>query len=699
MTIHRITPNWSGLIAAFCTALCASAQAENVDDDLATAFGDAQTVSIATGSQKSLRLVPAVASVITAGDIKAMGATDLDQVLETVAGVHVARMAGMYSPAYVIRGVYVDQNPQVLLLQNGVPLTTLFVGNKGTIWDGYPLQHIARIEIIRGPGSALYGADAYSGVINIITKTAADTPGTEFGVGTGSFATRDTWLQHGSTWGPFELATYLRFGTTDGSKETISSDAASALDRVFGTHASLAPGAVNKNYNAVDGNLDLAHGNWRLRGGYKLRDDAGTGAGIASALDPVGKSKSERITADVSWADKQLTQNWGLGANLSFLQYKQRIPVNLRLFPPGIRFPTGLFPDGMIGHPDTSERQFRLSGFATYKGFDGHNIRLGLGHDDLNLYQTATFKNSIPNAAGVPVLQGPVADYSVISPFLLPQRRKLDYVYIQDEWQFAPDWALTAGVRHDKFSDVGSTTNPRLALVWQVSYDLVAKLLYGQAFRAPAFVETSGLNNPTNHGNPDIRPETIKTMEAVLSWKANKDTQFKLNLFRFNMNDIIRPVPNAIIGTGATYQNVGSQTGSGMETELAWQASQQLRMLANYSYQHNIDNATHFDAGYAPHHHLFARADWRFGRDWLLSPQFNWVAGRKRALGDNRPPIADYKTLDLALRTMAAKWELTGTVHNLFNADAREPSLAPGSIPNDLPLERRAFYLQASYQF
>jgi iron complex outermembrane receptor protein len=680
------------------TAIKAQA-AENVDDDLAAAFGDAQTVSIATGNQKSLRLAPAVATVITAADIKAMGATDLDQVLETVPGLHVARLAATYTPIWVIRGIYADQNSQVLLLQNGIPMTTLFLGSKGQLWGGYPLQHITRIEIIRGPGSALYGADAYSGVINIITKTATETKGTEFGVGVGAFATHDASLQHGSTWGPFEIAAYLRVGSTDGSKETITADAASGLDRAFGSHASLTPGPLNKGYDAVDGNLELAYGNWRLHGGYKLRNDLGTGAGIAQALDPLGKLKSERITTDLSWAEKQLTQNWGMGATLSYMHYDQRIPVNLRLYPPGIRFPTGPFPDGMISHPDTSERQWRLSAFAAYKGFQGHAIRFGIGHDDLDLYYTATFKNWIPNATGVPVLQGPVANYSVISPFLLPQRRKVDYVYVQDEWQLAPDWNLTAGVRRDRYSDVGNTTNPRLALVWQVSYNWVAKLLYGQAFRAPALNETAALNNPTARGNPNIRPETIKTLEAMLGWQASKDLQLKLNLFRFRMNEIIRPVSNAVPGTGSTITNIGSQDGSGLETELTWQASGQLRVLANYSYQHNIDKATKVDAGYAPHHHLFARADWRFAHDWLLSPQLNWVADRKRAFGDKRPPVADYKTVDLTLHTTLEKWDLSGTIRNLFNADAREPSLAPGSIPDDLPLERRSFYLQAGYRF
>lgn len=677
------------------------ALAQNSDEDeLALVYGDKSTISIATGNQQSLRRAPAVATVITAEDIAAIGATDLDQVLETVPGMHVARSPLSYEPLYVVRGIYSASNPQILMLKNGVPMTTMFTGSRGAAWAGYPVEHIARIEIIRGPGSALYGADAYSGVINIITKTAADTPGTQVGVRAGSFKTRDAWIQHGGQLGAVDVAAYLRVGSTDGIKEIVTEDAQTARDARFGTQASLAPGPVNTGYDAVDGNLDFAYDKWRLRAGYKLRDDIGTGAGIAAALDPVGKVKSERITTDLSWTDPHLTKGWSAGLTASFLQYKQRIPTDLRLFPPGALLPTGLFPDGMIGHPDTSERQLRFSAFAIYSGFAGHNLRFGAGHDDLNLYETVTIKNYVFNPLGIPVPAGPVADYSVIQPFMLPQRRKVDYLYIQDEWNLAKDWTVTAGVRHDRYSDFGGTTNPRLAIVWDASFDLTAKLLYGRAFRAPSFNEQYGINNPVNRGNPSLRPETINTLELAFAWQANQDMQVNFNLFKYGMRDIISAIPNPAPAPGTTYNNAGSQDGSGAEMELVWDASRNLRISGNYSYQRSTDRVTGQDAGYAPHHHVYARADWRIAPGWMLSPQVNHVAGRKRTAGDNRPQVSDYTTFDLVLRTAnrgKRQWDFSASIRNLFNADVREPS-APGTIPNDVPMAPRALYLQAVYR-
>lgn len=675
--------------------------AQTDEEDLAMVYGDKSTISIATGNQQSLRRAPAVATVITAQDIAAMGATDLDEVLETVPGLHVSRTNTYTTGLYVIRGIFAQNNPQTLMLLNGIPVTTMLVGNKGNIWSGYPLEHIARIEIIRGPGSALYGADAYSGVINIITKNAADIPGTQVGLRAGSFNTRDAWVQHGGKMGAADVAFYLRAGRTDGFNKIIEADAQTRNDRLFSTHASLAPGPLNTGYDAIDGNLDIGYGKWRWRAGYKLRDDVGTGAGVASALDPVGKEKTARITSDLSWNDPQFAKDWSVGATASYMNYQQRMPTALQLLPPGAVLPAGAFPNGMVGAPETAERQFRLSAFAVYSGFDGHNWRFGAGHDDLNMYETSELRNFNYTTSGVPIPLSAVTDFSNTTPFILPQRRKVDYLYAQDEWNFAKDWTLTAGVRHDHYSDSGNTTNPRLALVWDAQLDVTAKLLYGRAFRAPAFVELYSINNPVSQGNPRLHPETIDTLEAAVSWQASKDVLVNLSVFRYAMQNIIRLVSQSTPGTGSVYQNTGDQTGQGLELEAAWDVNRSLRLSGNFAHQRSIDESTGQDAGYAPHNHLYGRADWRFASGWMLSGQTNYVADRKRAAGDARPPIPDYTTVDLTLRTEQRKnsWSFAASVRNLFNADVREPSLAPGtSIPNDLPMAPRALYVQAMYQ-
>jgi iron complex outermembrane receptor protein len=91
--------------------------------------------------------------------------------------------------------------------------------------------------------------------------------------------------------------------------------------------------------------------------------------------------------------------------------------------------------------------------------------------------------------------------------------------------------------------------------------------------------------------------------------------------------------------------------------------------------------------------------DWAPQRAWNAALQLNRVEGRQREPGDLRPPVKDYTTADLTLRYSLANspWELSLTVRNLFNADAREPSpygVPFVSIPNDLPLPGRGVFLR-----
>ena len=674
------------LLAAGTNLVFAQPMAE--EEDLAQAYGDKSFVSIATGSKQLVRKAPSAATVITAEDIANMGATTIDEALESVPGLHVSRSTLDYAANYSIRGILTESNPHVLMMVNGIAMTSAYLGNRNDMPVSLPVDNIARIEVIRGPGSALYGADAFAGTINIITKTADEIDGTSFGVRAGSFNSWDTWLQHGSRVGDLEIAGYLKIGATNGQRRTIREDAQTGID-AFGLApaASLAPGSVNLGHDDIDAQLDLNYGRLRWRTGYTLRENAGVGVGIAGALDPDGRLRSERFTTDLTWNDANFARDLSLTVQGSFMHLANEITTPLTLFPKGAFF--GAFPNGMIGDPDKWERQTRLSAASVYSGFADHRLRFGIGHDDMNLYKTRETKNftQIPTLTPLPMYSATGADL-----FLAPHKRHLDYLYLQDEWSFARDWTLTAGLRHDRYSDFGGTTNPRLALVWEARQDLTAKLMYGTAFRAPSFVEQYVTSNPVALGNPLLMPEKIATLETSLTWQARHDLQTTLSLFRHEISDIISL-------SGTTYQNTGKQRGSGGELEATWDASTTLRLSSHYAYQKNTDETTGHDTGYAPHHHLYVRADWRLSPGLQLGGQVNYVAERKRAWGDTRPEVPDYTSVDLTLRTERTKqgWDFSASVFNLLDADIREPSKAGSGITYDLPMPGRTFWLQARY--
>lgn len=673
------------------------------EEELAQAYGPAAFVSIATGSRVPVSRAPSVATVITAEEIAAMGATDLDEVLEAVPGLHVARQTQGFGPVYVIRGINLGFNPQVLLLVNGVPVTSVFTGNRGGVWGGFPLENVIRIEVIRGPGSALYGADAFAGVINVITRTATEIDGTQVGLRAGSFSSWDGWLLHGGEWAGLEVAAYLRVGATDGDRSIIAADAQTELDRRLGTQASQAPGPISNQRDYLDAAVDLSRGKWRWRMSLRERGRFGSGTGVASALDPFSRGYSQNIGSDLSYDDPDFARDWSLSVQTSWMHYKEI--THATLFPAGANLGGGVFADGVLGRPDKWERHLRFSASAFYTGWAGHRIRLGLGAVRAEVYKVRESRNYQITSSGLsPLGSGSLADVVDVTdtaPFMQPQQRGQVYAYVQDEWTLAKDWTLTAGLRHDRYDDFGSTTNPRAALVWEAAYDLTAKILFGTAFRAPSFSELYAINNPVVQGNPDLRPERIRTLEAALNWQPLSGLQLGANVFRYRVTDIIRLVD-------FRYQNAGTQTGAGLEAEFVWSPSKDWRLSGNYSYQRARDGLSGEDAGNSPHHHLYLRADWRLTGSWWLHTQVNRVGERVRVAADTREPLAGYTTMDVGLRAPQAGkgWSWAVSVHNLFDADAREPTPYDVSavqdfisLPGDFPLPGRTWRVQASYSF
>src|SRR5664280_1290785 len=207
-----------------------------VDDYFAMSPAElaATPVTIATGTPKPVFQSAAVTSVITAEQIKSMGATELHEVLETVPGVHATLQPVTYDYSYSIRGIRNAQNSQVLILLNGTRITTPF---QGTLMSGteLPIEAIQRVEVIRGPGSALYGADAFAGVINIITKNAKDIDGKVLGVRAGDHGTQSGWGQFGAQLAGWDVATSLQYQHSDGDGgRIVHADAQTVLDSAIG---------------------------------------------------------------------------------------------------------------------------------------------------------------------------------------------------------------------------------------------------------------------------------------------------------------------------------------------------------------------------------------------------------------------------------------------------------------------------------
>ena len=694
------------ILALIPLLLPISANSED-ENELAALFGGEEFISIATGIAQPLSKAPSVASVITAKQISQIGATDLDEILETVPGLHVSKNTG-YTPIYSFRGIHADANPQVLTLINGIPITNLFHGDRNLAWGGMPVESISRIEIIRGPGSAIYGADAFAGVINIITKTPSEVSSTSAGLRYGTSNSKNFWIQTGGTVNDLGYMAIIEGRKTNGSSEKITGDSQSILDALSGTNASLAPGSINLEGEAIDTRLELTYHNFTFRAGSQIRNKNGLGAGIAQALDSNGQVASKRYNADLNYNNSNFTENIGIKATASYFQTTQEVDENFVLFPPGS---TGSplnpvpYPSGIIGNPEVYERHYRANLNATFRGIARHELMGGVGYYFGEIYKTKEEKNfGIDPSTGLPIFPGSslvdVSDTPFI--FLDENERENHYVFIQDIWHLADDWELTTGLRYDHYTDFGDTTNPRAALVWSARHNLTIKALYGEAFRAPSFAETGEQANPALLGNSKLEPETLKSYELAFNYKPSYDLTLDLNLFQYYWKDIIQFIPDSS-GTTRTAQNRGEQRGQGFELEATWRVNDYLSALSNYSWQKSEDMQNDTDAANAPEQQLYIRTNASLPNGWHLTLQANRVMDRNRAFDDVRKDIDDYTTVDFTLRKsfLRDQLELSLISKNIFNDDAREPSPNGQPMPsiiNDLPLDRRRIYGEIRYR-
>lgn len=645
-----------------------------------------ELVLTATGSLKPVRLAPSVATVISKEEIEAIGATTLDEILETVPGLHVSPSGlNIFSSIWSIRGISTSINPQVLLLINGVPLTDVANGGRPQAFK-MPVSMISRVEIVRGPGSAVHGADAFAGTVNVITKDGHEVDGTRGGVRYGSFDTSDLWLQHGGTYGSWDMVAGIETQKSAGDEERIVE-----RDSLGSGPPSLAPGELDTRYETFNINLGLnREDRWIFHFYGQWHNDNAMGPGGSQTLNYDSVSDGRKFLADLNYRNDEWFQHWDINLQATFSYLK--VDNHFQYYPSEYL--------NMRGEPIVTTKTSGVETSAFYRGFMDHTFRMAIGTKffDTNTDQYKNFGPAVTDQFG-PLINIDDTPYN----FLNDQNRKLWYVSLQDEWHIAPAWELTGGIRFDEYDDFGSTINPRLALVWETTYELTSKLMYGRAFRAPSFSEQYFQNNPVVTGNADLEPETIDTYELAFVYEPTPDMRIIPSFFYYEIDGLIEYVGSL----PAPAENAIDQKGHGFELDIKWDVLKSLRVQCNWSFQRSRDQQTHEIVADTPEWKFYFNSLWQFHPDWSLDGQYFWIGGRHRTNDDIRDEIDDYSLVNLALRrkNINKYFDVALAVRNLFNHDVREPSpydpSAPEGayIPDDYPMESRSIWGEFRFHF
>lgn len=642
-------------------------------------------IMISTTTKVKVRKAPSLVTVITQSDLKLTGATNISEALEAVPGLHVTNNYFANRPLPQFRG---SAATQTLLMINGNSMSDL-VWQAGIFWKGLPVSMIERVEIIRGPGSAIFGSDASAGVINIITKTAGDIEHTEVGFRTGSFSTNSVWGQHATEINGYKMSVTADLMTTDGHDPFIEED------RQLGADPSIshAPGEGEYGWDNLDLRFSIAKDNWKILSSYMHHDNLEVGLTGAGVLDPVTQAQDSRFKVDWLYKNEGFREHWELDAEAKYQHLAYDSNNGFQERPEG--FASNTYPDGQINHMASGERRVKLELSGLYSGKEDHSIKIGGGYKWQDLYrveQEVNFGidadgNSIPAGSGLVSLSD--SDYA----FAPERSREIIYAYVQDIWSLSEDWQLTTGLRYDHYSDFGKTINPRLALVWETNDKLTTKLLYGQAFRAPSYQQLYAI---TSFSLPDsnLKPEQSETVDLVFSFRPNKDLHVTTNFFYFDQTDIIARVDTGL--STRQYQNAGDHTIRGFELEALWQVSDRVRMSANYTVR--SQNESEFKTYNQADKDGYFRVDWQVNPRWNWNVQANWFGERVRQEGDSRDTLDSHLVTDTTLLyNKDDHWEFTVSVKNIF--DEEEKEYTGQGTPNDFPLAGRNFFAQVKHKF
>ena len=620
------------------------------------------TVNAAAKRPQAARSAPSVVTVITADEIRRFGYRTLAEALRSVRGLYTS-----YDRNYSYLGVRgflrpTDYNDRILLLVNGHTYNDdifqqALIGND----FGIDLEAIERIEVIRGPGSALYGGNALFAVINVVTVTGKDRPGLRALAETGSFGRKRGQMSFGH-------------GFQNGADVYISG---SVLD--LDGHSSLFYPEYNDPPNSdgiardVDGEQALNlfasghYGSWTLQGGANHRDkQVPTGAYETAFNDPGTRTIDARAFAELQY-EKNVAPDVDVDARAYFDNYEY---------------------DGTYIYDDDGGRLTNKD-LASSRWY-GTEVRGRWGFRDLNLLTVGSEYSYHPDATQENFDRGGEEGFHDERSF------GIWGIYVQDELSLPYGVTLVGGARYDNYYRGIDEVNPRAAVIWEPNNDTTIKLLYGRAFRTPNLYELyyESAGSGASQANPDLRPEKISTFElAVEQWLAQRMRAIAA-VYHYEISDLVDQaahMPDAL-----QYANLGSARASGAEVGLDFELTRALRLRGTYSLQ---------EARAAGGQHLSnsPRHNGRFGAQFPLF--FGWegateiiVVGPRHTLAGRKLETIVLGNLNLFYSTPIPKLGFSAGFYNIFNQDFSDPA-GTEHVQDALPQDGFSFPVQVRYGF
>jgi iron complex outermembrane receptor protein len=505
------------------------------------------------------REAPSAVTVVTSEEIRRLGYRTLGEALRGVRGFYVT---GDRNYEYLgVRGFSLpgDYNDRILLLVDGHTYNDDIYQTAPIGYDfGIDLEAVERIEVIRGPGSALYGGNALFAVINVVTFDGATKPGVHALLETGSFWRKRAQMTAGHVFeNGLSLFASGAIIDLDGQNELYYPDFADPS-----TNNGIAEEADGE--RALDFFLKAKWHGFTLEGGINQRDKHIPTAAFSTLFnDNRTQTTDGRRFADLSYANA-LTPALTLSA---------------RAYYDGYRYHGTYVYEGEDGVRTKNEDRAWSDWFGSEvrARWDAWEQRNSLTVGAEYAYHPAAHQQNFDHT--------PRADY-------LDDRREFGSwgLFAQDELRVTPYLTLVAGVRFDRFYDRDQQVTPRAAAIWSIGSATTVKLLYGQAFRPPNLYEQyyaypgSGVATVVND---DLDAERISTYEGVLEQRLPRGALATFAFYHYDMRDVIASVRVAGEDSEPTAQfdNGDTVRANGGELELRVPLPRGIALKSSYCLQ------------------------------------------------------------------------------------------------------------------
>lgn len=582
------------LLGIVVLSIVCSLGAQEIDniDNFESLLNDVS--DIATKKSINVDYLPSVVTVIDAQTYIDAGVQNLGEAIGMLPGIqmqvnrlgyNITTVRGLKNP-----NAYLSDKIKVLI--DGVAMNNEVQGSSSFFMD-FPMELIDKIEVLRGPGSTIYGEGAFYATINVITKLGNSIGENKIFLGTGSYDNGTIAGNLNTTAGEWEIFTDGYYKQND--KHLKMPDGFSDN----GTETDEAMHDVTLGFKATNGDFEFlaryqqsAYGNF-----YGSEED----------LDPIGNQEKEHSSSyfftELSY--KTFISDYKLETKLNYSHRELDIEANIysvasiasKFAVVGINMQ-----DGFFYREKSEEQNFEAEAILTLPEVKSNDILVGVGARRAQVIKDefySSVENAILNSADPGALEWDTtfrywhdaesAFWNNPTTTLFNEKpiRDIYYGYVNDLISINEKMDLVLGLRVDDYSDVGTMISKRAALVYRAGDEAIFKLLYGSAFRAPTLMEKYG-NGHINFraGDKNIKPEETDTYEVAAIYSPNFNNKFSLNLFYSDLHNVIDLEEETFTDTG--YQNFDDRVSKGVEFEYFFRTKMSHNFYFNATYVDTI---------------------------------------------------------------------------------------------------------------